>query len=370
MNNLRFRIGKRVGTLFHVHAAELLAPGGVLGAFVALGFLLRARRKRVRLPQTVRRAEQLAGALGDAVLVADGSGRIVRANDSAVRLAGTERLVGMQLAELGPDLPAVARGLTRGLASAFVAVETSVGLVRAQASLARISSRPALDLIVLRPEALAPSPPPMPPPLPIPRSAPMPSDAAGARAAIAAAAAALREPLSRAGRAASLLRLVGPPLSPRAANALGAMEAAVEDAERRTALLAAAGEGGRRGALDLAALVGDLVRAFAPRSGARVRTRLAPAFALGDDRPVRAAVREILHAAADGGGDVEIEVSASAAGPSIAIGARAVAHGATALARALVAPHGGRVEEHEGPSGRHVVKVALVPAPADAIAPA
>lgn len=361
-----------MGTLSSVRAAELLAPGAVLATFVALGVavalgsLLRARRGRARLPPALRRLEELSGALGDAVLVAEGTGRIVRANDAAVQLVGTERLVGMDIASLGPDLAAVARGLARGPASAFVAVEAAGGPVRAHASLARIPSSPDLDVILLRPEALSVRPPA----LPTPRPAPTPSDSAKARAAIAAAAAALREPLARAGRAASLLRLVGPPLAARAADALGALEAAVEDADRRASLLSAAGEGGHGRALDVASLVADLVGAFAPPPGVRVRTRLAPACALADDRPLRAALREILRAAAQGGGEVEIEVSAGVAGPSITIAARAVSDGAAALARALVAPHGGRVEEHQAPGRGHVVEVALVPAPASALAPA
>ncbi len=370
LNNPRFRTGKLVGTLSHVRAAELLAPGvmlgtsAVLGVLAVLALLLRARRERARLPEALRRMEQLSGALGDGVLVFDGSGRIVRVNDAAVQLLGTDRLLGMDVAALGPDVAAVARGLARGPASAFVAIETGETLVRAHASLARVSSTPALDMILLRAEELTSRPPA----LPQPRQAPPRGGSAEARAAVQAAAAALREPLSRAGRAASLLRLVGPPLPARAAAALATVESALDDADRRASLLSAAGEGGRGRALDVAALVTDLVGAFAPPPGVRVRTRLKPAIALGDDRPLRAALREILRAVAEGGGDVEVEVSSGAAGPSVAIVGRAVPEGAAALARALVAPHGGRVEEHDAPGRGHVVEVALVPADALAFA--
>ncbi len=370
LNNPRFRPGKLVGTLSSVRAAELLAPGVMLGTSAALGVLavlavfLRARRERARLPEALRQMEQLAGALGDGLLVIDGSGRVVRANDAAVRLMGTERLVGMDVAALGPDLSAATRGLARGPASAFVAIETGETLVRAHASLARVSSTPGLDVILLRSEELSVRPPALPPP----RRPPPPGGSVEARSAVQAAAAALREPLSRAGRAASLLRLVGPPLAARAADALAAMESALDDADRRASLLSAAGEGGHGRALDVAALVTDLVGAFAPPPGVRVRTRLKPAIALGDDRPLRAALREILRAAAEGGGDVEVEIIAGAAGPSVAIVGRTVSEGAAALARALVAPHGGRVDEHDAPGRGHVVEIALVPADALALA--
>lgn len=371
LNKTRFRDGKFVATVRPVRAVELLvAAGALLGVLVALA--RRAGRAGARRAEAAALA--LPAALGDAVLLLDGEGRILSANDAAAGLAG-RALVGEPVAALGEDLRVLARGLARGPASGTVALAPPGS--RARAALARVSSRPARDLVVLRPEAPAQRPPPLPS-SPPPPATPLP-EPAEARAALAATAAAVREPLARAGRAASLLRLSAPPLGARPAAALGAIEEALEEAGRRVAALAAAGQPGQRRALDLSALVEDVVRAASPPHGVRVRADVAPARALGDDRPLRAALREVVRCAAaplSGGDEVVVSVRDDGGAPSVVV----VAPGAPALAplaRALLAPHGVRVDElpARGAAGRLRLVLPAAPtapagATADALAPA
>lgn len=320
----------------------------------------------------------LARALGDAVLVLDREGRIVSANDAAGRLVGVGAgaLEGEPIAALGEDLRVLARGLAHGPAAGVVSVSFRAGSpFRARAALARISSRPALDLVVVRLEPAPQRPPPLPPSNPVHAAPQGPEVPASdeARAGLGAAAAAVRGPLARASRAVSLLRLTSTNLDARPAAALVAAEEALEEAERRVSALAAAGQPGVRRALDLSALVEDLVRATSLPPGVRVRGDLAPARALGDERPLRAALREVLRSAASAlsAGEIVITVRGDGHAPTVifaAPGATAAAH--LPLARALLAPHGGRVDELPGRDGAWRLRLALPRAPADALAPA
>jgi hypothetical protein len=193
------------------------------------------------------------------------------------------------------------------------------------------------------------------------------------RAAVASAAAALRDPVAAAARAASLLRLCAPPLAARAEGALAALEAAVADADRRLAAVEAAGQAGVRRNADVAALVAELATSCAP-PGVRVRVDAEePAPARIDDRALRAAIREVLRASAEhlgAGAELAVTVRARPAGPLVEIAVDAARPpGAAALARALLAPQGARVEE-DGARGRGwTLRIALPPAGA-ALAPA
>jgi signal transduction histidine kinase len=354
--------GKRVGTLLAVPALVLasLVGAAVVLALAALRRVLVGRRAVPR--GLLRLAQAIPDALGDAALALDPSGRIVLATPAAARLAGRSLadLLDRHVGELAPDLAALARGLERGPASAQLALSGPAGPVRVRAALVRVSSRPPLALAVLRPLP-APAPPPLPPIPPAPSRA-----RAEARAELAAAAAALRDPASEAADALALLRLSAPPLPPRAAAALEGAEAALGAACRRIAALETAGEPGPRRALDLAALVRELVAGFAAPPRVRVRLEPGAARALADERPLRAAIRELLGAAAGalhGGG--EIAVAARASPDAAAVELRASGGfpaGGLALARALVAPQGGRVDAYAAPDRGAVVRIALEPA--------
>lgn len=362
-----------MGTLRRVRAVELLpAAGALLGASAVLVALAWARRRRALAPAVARLARAIPEALGDALLVAEGGGRIVEANDAALVLAGGA-LVGRDLASLGSDLAVLSRGLARGPASGIVTLSPPAGRLRARAALLRVSTRPPRDLVVLRP--LAPSrPPPLPPPGPAPRrerpAATAPA-AAEARAVVAAAAAAVRDPVARAARAAALLRLCAPALAGRAAGALQDLEAALADADRRGAALAAAGEADARRGVDLAALVEELAGALAPPPGVALRVSAAPARALADERPLRAALRELLRCAAEAlpaGGEIAVAVRGGAAGPLVEIApCGAGSAPLAALARALLAPQGARVEEETRRVGGPLVRIVLPPALAEPV---
>jgi hypothetical protein len=372
LNKARFRGGKFVDSVRAVRSVELLvAASALLGVVLAWAAFVALRAARPRARRAEAAALALPTALGDAVLLLDGDGRVLAANEAAERLAGVaaHALEGAGIAALGEDLRVLARGLARGPASGTV----SLGLperptVRARAALARVSEGPARDVVVLRPE-----PPPQPPPPPHAPAATLP-DPAEARACLAAAAAAVRDPLARAARAASLLRLSSPPLDGRPAAALAAIEEALEEAERRVASLTAAGQPGPRRALDLSALVDDVVRAASPPRGVRVRADVAPARVLGDDRPLRAALREVVRCAAaplSAGEEVVVAVRGDGPAPSIVVaapGARAAA--LAPLARALLAPHGARVEELPARGDVWRLRLVLPAAPADVLAPA
>ena len=186
---------------------------------------------------------------------------------------------------------------------------------------------------------------------------------------LAAAAAALGDPVADAADALSILRLAAPPLGTRASAALAEAEAALEEGARRVAALAAAGQGGVRRSIDLAALVEDLVGTFPAPAGVRVRfDHLAPARAVADDRPVRAALRELLAAAAatvPSGGELAVAVRWSPTSASIELSAPApLPAGGLSLARALVAPQGGRVEQDAQPGRGALVRISLEGEPA------
>jgi hypothetical protein len=349
----------------------LVAAGALLGALAALATL----RRLLPGGRAAESALALPRALGDAVLVLDRGGRIVSANDAAGRLAGVgaAALEGEPIAALGDDLRILARGIARGPASGAVTVAFRQGsAVRARAALARISSRPARDLVVLRPEPLPVRPPPLPAMRPAPPEPALPAPDE-ARAGLGAAAAAVRDPLARAVRAVSLLRLTSPRLEARPASALRAVEEALEEAERRVSALAAAGQPGVRRPLDLSALVADLVQAAAPPRGVRVRGDVAPARTLGDERPLRAALREVVRSAvsAISTGEVVVTVRGDAPAPTVIVaapGQSAAPH--MPLARALLAPHGVRVDELPGRDGAWRLRLVLPRAPADALASA
>jgi len=336
---------------------------GVALAVVAAAAALRATllRRRAVPAGVALLAEAIPDALGDAVLAIDAAGRIGHANSAAGRLLGASvaDLVDRDLAAVAPELHVLLRGLERGPARARIAIPAPGGAVRVRAAVARVSAHPPWALAVLRPLPQArPSPPPLP------RAPAAVSSHGEARAALAAAAASLGDPVARAVEALSLLRLAAPPLPPQAAGGLAAAEDALETASRRVGALAAAGQSaGARRPLDLAALVEDLVATFPAPPGVRVRFELAPSRALADDRPVRAAVRELLAAAAaalPAGGEISVAVGGGAGSATIEI--RAPAHpspGGLSLARALVAPQGGRVEEEPVPGRGAIVRIAL-----------
>lgn len=359
-------------TFLPVRTVELLLVAcALLGASGALAALCRLVSPASR-PGGIARA--LLASLGDAVMVVDGEDRIVEANDRAARLVGgtPADLVGRELSRLGPDLPILARGLARGPSAGLVSLQVTGGRIRARAALALVSRRPRRSIVALRVEPERP--PPLPPPLPRrPLAAPEAGDPVEARAGLAAAAAAAREPLARATRAASLLRLVAPPLEARAAAALAALEEALGDAERRTGALAAAAQIGARRGVDLAALVEDVAGAAALPPGVRVRADLRPARALADDRALRVALREVLRSVASSlgaGAELRVAVRVAAGTPVVELASRGEASAfAAALARALLAPHGARVEEERVDAGWRL-RVALPAAPAEALAPA
>jgi hypothetical protein len=197
---------------------------------------------------------------------------------------------------------------------------------------------------------------------PVPASAP--AEPALAIPGLAVAVTAVQDPITRAAQAVSILRLAAPQLPARAEAALATAEEALETAIHRVGALAVAGHGGgARRPIDLAGLVEDLVATFPPPPGVRLRFELAVARALADDRPVRAAVRALLAAACAGlpaGG--EIEVAVRSAGPSALVELRSggeLAPGGLALARALVAGQGGRVEQEAVPGRGSLVRLAL-----------
>ncbi len=280
-----------MGTLVAVRAVELAA---LLAAVAALAALRRGLLRRRAVPAGVALlAEAIPDALGDAVLAMDAAGRIGHANTAAARILGTTvaELVDREVATVAPEVGALARGLDRGPATARIVVPGPRGPVRVRAVLVRVSAHPPWALAVLRPL-------PRPKPPPLPSRVPWPARGA-ARAGLAAAAAALGDPVADAADALSILRLAAPPLGTRASAALAEAEAALEEGARRVAALATAGQGGVRRSIDLAALVEDLVGTFPAPAGVRVRfDHLAPARAVADDRPVRAALRELLAAAA------------------------------------------------------------------------
>ena len=349
-----------MGTFPAVRAAELGVVLAAVAAWAALRGLVRRRTVPARVALL---AEAIPDALGDAVLALDAAGRIGHANSAAARLVGipVAELVDREVATVAPELGALARGAERGPAAARISVPGPRGPARVRAVVVGVTARPSWALAVLRPSPVAH---PRPPPLPRTPPAPWPARSE-ARAGFAAAAAALADPVAQAIEAVSILRLAAPALGTRAASALAASEAALEIADRRVAALAAAGEGGVRRGLDLATLVHDLVEGFPPPAGVRVRIDAAhaPARAVADDRPVRAALRELLAAAAGAlpaGGEIDVAVRARPTSVAIEVRSPArVPSGGLSFARALVSPQGGRVEEESEPERGGVVRIAL-----------
>ena len=347
-----------MGNLLPVRAVELAA---VVVAAAALLLLRRALLRRRAIPEGFARLFQaIPDALGDAVIALDPVGRIVLANARAAHLVGitVAELVDRHIADLSTELAALARGLERGPATARIVLAGPGGPIGIRAALARVSATPPLALVVLRP-----LPRPSPPPLPEPSPAPW-REQGEARAGLAAAAAALRDPVADAGDALSLLRLAVPPLAPRADEALAACETALDVAARRVAALETAAQPGTpRRALDLAAVMEDLVATFPTPPGIRLRFDLGACRAVADDRVIRAAVREILGAAAaalPAGGEIGIAVRGGRSAATIEIRTPAgIAAGGLALARALVAPQGGRVEDEAVPGRGWIVRIAL-----------
>jgi hypothetical protein len=361
-------------------AAHALAlPAGIAVAALIAGTLL-VRRRRARVPGLLAPLLHALGeGLGDAVLVVDARGRVVEANAAALRAAALPRdgILGRDVTVMGADVARLWASVARGHpVHGMIAIPFGAVPVRAYAVAARLASVPRLDVLLLRPEP-APArprdtPPPPLPPLPLPR-APPPPDAGEARAAIGAVAASVKAPLTRAATAASYVRLLAPPLPARAAEALASLERELEDAGRRLGAIASSAERGRAPLheLDVGALVAELVGSFQPAPGVRLRASIRPALALADDRPLRAAVREALRAAsagAPGGAVIDVSVAAAGGGAVIEIAGDATARdddGAAAIAHALVAPLGGRVEEEAAPGRGRSVRIVLrgVPTP-------
>lgn len=354
-----------MGTFASVRAAEL---GALIAAAIVVLLVVRAALLRRRaLPSGVARlAREIPDALGDAVIALDRSGRVAFANPGAARLTGVPlaELLDRDVRQIAPELAALARGLERGPASARITLAARSGPVLARAALVRISSRPPLALAVLRR---------VPAPAPAPGAERAAAADARGREVLAAAAGALHDPIARAAQAVSMLRLAAPPLSARADGALTTAEQALDAAARRVTALAAAGVWARR-TLDLSALVEDLVASFPAPPGVRLRLEIDAARALADDRPLRAAVRELLAGAAAGlaaGGEIRVAVGGGSTAPAVEIRGGGVATpGSLALARALVATQGGRVEEDPLPGRGSAVRIALEPPPALALAPA
>ena len=359
-----------LGAVWAAAHALALPAGAAIAAFVAGTLLARRRRGGVR-----RALEPLVDALGeglgDAVLVLDGRGRIVLANAPALRAAVLERdgMIDRDVTVMGADVTRLWASVSRGHpVQALVTIPFGPAPVRAVGIAARLTSAPRLDVLVLRPQPRRARPSPAPPPLPRAAPAPEPGEA---RAAIGAVAASVKAPLARAATAASYVRLLAPPLPSRAAEALASLERALEDAGRRLGAIAssAARGGAAVHPVDVGALVAELVGAFQPAPGVRLRATIRPAVALADDRPLRAAVREALRAVSTGApSGVVIDVSV-AAGEAVAVIeiAGGVAprddDGAAAIAHALVAPLGGRVEEEATPAHGRSVRIVLRGAP-------
>lgn len=368
-----FRFGKPVGTFSPVSppAAVLLLATGALLLAAALLAAARLAGARGRLPRALRPLlGAVPDALGDAALLLEPKGTIAAANAAAGRLAGvpSAQLSGVSAAAIfGEDLAILQRGTARGPGAGAIAVASAAGWVRVRAVVARVSARPPLDLAVLRPERA----PVRPPPLPV--AAPPPPRRAEGRADLAAVSAALRTPVCRAATAASMLRLLLPD-GVRAHDELDRLDAALRDLEVRLAALASAGASGSGAtrALDVAALVGELLALPGP---VRIRAALAPARALADEARLRTALREVLRAATEAlpsGAELVVSVRARGASAIVELASAALAPdgGVAAIARALLGPEGGRVEVEAVPGRGALCRIVLPAAPHAALRPA
>jgi signal transduction histidine kinase len=351
---------------------SLAAGAALAGGLAALAAAMRAAARRRRGVGPERLARAVLEPLGDALLALDADGRVVQANPAAEALLGASgaALAGRPVASLGTDLAVLRHGAPRGPSAGLATILTARGPVLAHAAVVRVAAQPARDLALLRPVAAVPPalPPPPEPPLEV-----EPMEDGAATPALAAVAAALREPFGRASASASYVRLLAPPLPPHAAEALDRLEEALEDLARRLAALGASDARGADGSdVALAPLVRDLLAAWAPPAGVRVRVALADATARADERALRAALRELLRAAGVGaarGREVLVSVSVRGGAALVEIaGAAPGCEGAVALARALVHAQGGRVEE-EGHGGDRLLRLVLPLAAAPTAAP-
>jgi hypothetical protein len=362
------------------HPLVLTVGAALVVAVVLAIWRVRRRRAARRLDLLAPIVRAVWEPFGDAVVLLDPAGRIVAANDMAGHLFApipASELTGKDVAVLGYDVTVLWHGVRRGPATADVTIPFGAGPLRARAALVRLASRPPRDLLVLRRGEHAPAEAPPAHPPPLPGTAPRTPGPGEVRAVLGAAAASLRDPLARALAAASYLRLGAPPLAAGAATELARLEVALDDAGRRLGALAAAAEraGGSPRTLDLATLVADLLATHPPPPGVRVRTALRPALAVADDRTLRAALREALRAMVAGAANGELTVAVSGHGAAAVVeiaGGLAPAEddGAAAVARALVAQHGGTVESDEAPGHARRLRIALPLAHAPAAAPA
>lgn len=345
-------------------AAALAFGAGVLAALV-LGLLVARRARRSLGSGAQALLASVPDGLGDAALLLDGDGVVVTGNAEAARLAavGEGQLAGAKAAALlGDDLAVLQRGARRGPSAARVTLQGQGGPRRARAVVARISTRPARDLAVLRLEVTEPVPAP-----PAATPPPMPPARAAARLDLAAVASALREPAGRAATAASMLRLLAPSLPPRTESELARLEVALAELERRLGALAAAGAGGRGEVrpVNLGALLVEAVSAL-PGAQGRLRTTTPPVDALADPARLRAALREIVRAALDAlpaGGEVSVAVARRGEHAAVEIASPAAGgtgEGTTAaVARALLGPEGGRVEVEVTPGRGRLCRIAF-----------
>lgn len=341
-----------------VAALALAVAGGA--ALLLCGVALARRRRGRGLPAGARALlGAVPDALGDASILLDGDGRVV-ASSAVARLRFAHPAVrGRSVKELlGEQADLLRRGLGRGPASGWLALPgAEPGSPPVHAVLVRVAARPVRELLVLRFAE------PRPPPLPAPLAAPTRQARAVAHADLAALGVVLERPVRQAATAAGLLRLALP--STAAPEELDRLERALGEAERRIRWLRASRDGPPRlAAVDLAELVGDLLGGV-PAGRARLRAQLAPAPAFVDAARVRAALREVLRAAAEAlpaGGEVIVRVGvrSGAAVLELASAAAASAAGeAAALARALLAPEGGEVELEAVPGRGGVCRISL-----------
>jgi hypothetical protein len=359
-----------------VPAAELLlaAAAGLLAVALIAG-----RAGRLASASATRAlADAIPEALGDAALLVDERGVVVWASETFSRIAGPDPRAhsGRALETLSIDLPVLMRGLSRGPASGIVSLRTRAGDVRARAALVRISRKPPRDVVVLRPltpPALGAAPTAATAPtgtMAVEAAEPPAGDGPGV--SLAGIPAALHGPIERATRAASMLRLVAPPLAPRAEEALAVLERALEDAERRLTTLALAGRlRAERSTVDLASMVEDVALGIAPRSAIRISLGVAAGRALVDERALRSALRELLGALAAAGRALSLVATEEEGRPAmeIEVGAADVGE-ALSLARALLAPQGGRIEETVAAGRGRVVRIVLAAAPPEPLEPA
>ncbi len=354
-----FLESKRVTRLASVQAGlaalALVVTGGA--ALLLCGLALARRWLRGGLPPgTDALLRTVPDALGDAALLLDGAGCVLGASTVAAARLPQPGLRGRHLEELlGEQATLLRRGIARGPTAGRLEI---AGAGPVHAVVVRVRAHPVRDLLVMRFEGG-----PRPPPLPRALAGPAAPARAAARADLAALGAALLRPVEEAATAAGLLRLSWPGAT--APGELQRVESALEEAERRIRWLRSAGGGARElAAVDLADLVAELLGG-APAWRARLRPQLAPARAWIDAGRVRAAVREVLRAAAEAlpaGAEVVVRVGVRAGAAVVELGLAAAPGAvgeAAALARALLATEGGEVEVEAVPGRGGVCRISL-----------